>query len=89
MLATDRLNLRNWIASDYAPFYGLNSDPETMRYFPSVYSKVQSDRLADKCRAPINKRGWGLWAVCKKTIGRLLVLSGYISLILICPAPLV
>lgn len=65
-LETDRLILRNWLASDYEPFYALNSDPEAMRYFPLPYTRAQSDHLADKCQSLIQQRGWGLWAVSKK-----------------------
>ncbi|QHJ12474.1 Putative ribosomal N-acetyltransferase YdaF [Paraglaciecola mesophila] len=65
-LETDRLILRNWKASDYEPFYALNSDLEAMRYFPSPYTRAQSDHLADKCQSLIQQRGWGLWAVSER-----------------------
>ncbi|WP_166422556.1 GNAT family N-acetyltransferase [Paraglaciecola sp. 20A4] len=67
ILETDRLILRNWIQSDYTPFYALNADPVAMRYFPSIYTQAQSDSLADKCKAHITQNGWGLWAVCTKS----------------------
>jgi RimJ/RimL family protein N-acetyltransferase len=34
-----------------------------MRYFPVRSTRVQSDALAERARATIADRGWGLWAV--------------------------
>lgn len=34
-----------------------------MEFFPKPLSRSESDALADKCRATIAARGWGLWAV--------------------------
>ncbi|MDO6840325.1 GNAT family N-acetyltransferase [Paraglaciecola chathamensis] len=65
-LETNRLILRNWLASDYEPFYNLNSNPEAMRYFPALYTREQSNSLADKCQTLIQQRGWGLWALSNK-----------------------
>ena len=65
-LETNRLILRNWLASDYEPFYNLNSNPEAMRYFPALYTREQSNSLADKCQTLIHQRGWGLWALSNK-----------------------
>jgi len=42
---TERLHLRQWLARDRAPFAALNADPAVMRYFPSVLSREDSDRL--------------------------------------------
>jgi RimJ/RimL family protein N-acetyltransferase len=62
-LTTARLRLRGWRDSDYAPFAALNADPEVMRHFPAPLDPTASDALADRCRAAIAERGWGLWAV--------------------------
>lgn len=62
-LATDRLLLRPWHASDYAPFARLNADPITMRYFPEPLSEAKSNAMADRINALIGERGWGFWAV--------------------------
>lgn len=62
-LETERLLLRQWRDADYPAFALMSSDAETMRYFPSVLTEEQSRSLADRCRALINQRGWGFWAV--------------------------
>jgi RimJ/RimL family protein N-acetyltransferase len=62
-LRTPRLLLRQWREDDLAPFAALNSDPEVMRHFPCVLTRVESDALALRQRALIEERGWGLWAL--------------------------
>lgn len=62
-LQTGRLRLRQWRDADLPPFAALNGDPEVMRYFPARLDRAASDALADRCRAAIERRGWGLWAV--------------------------
>jgi RimJ/RimL family protein N-acetyltransferase len=62
-LRTERLRLRQWRDDDLEPFADLNADPEVMRYFPALMTREQSDALAERERAAIAERGWGLWAV--------------------------
>jgi RimJ/RimL family protein N-acetyltransferase len=62
-LQTQRLALRPWREADIGPFAALNADPEVMRYFPTPLTRAQSDALAERARARIAERGWGLWAV--------------------------
>ncbi len=62
-LTTNRLLLRQWQDPDLAPFAALNADPDVMRYFPERLTRRQSDELATKIRAAIDRKGWGLWAV--------------------------
>ena len=62
-LTTARLRLRGWRDDDLAPFAALNADPEVMRHFPASLDRAVSDAFADRCRAAIAQRGWGLWAV--------------------------
>ena len=45
------------------PFAELNADPETMRYFPAMQSREESDAFVDRSIELIGERGWGLWAV--------------------------
>ena len=63
MLRTDRLALRQWREADLEPFAELNADPEVMRYFPAPLTRAESDAHAERSRARIAERGWGLWAV--------------------------
>jgi ribosomal-protein-alanine N-acetyltransferase len=62
-LRTPHLRLRQWRKADAEPFAALNADPEVMRYYPSPLGRAQSDALAERERAAIRDRGWGLWAV--------------------------
>ncbi len=62
-LATARLLLRQWRDDDLEPFAALNADPETMRYFPALMPREQSDAFALWISSTIERRGWGLWAV--------------------------
>ncbi|HGJ5858385.1 MAG TPA: GNAT family N-acetyltransferase [Arsenophonus nasoniae] len=64
ILNTPRLILREWREADRHPFHRLNSDPDVMRYFPHLLSKIQSDAFIDSIRQKfIQQQGWGLWAV--------------------------
>lgn len=62
-LATERLLLRRWRASDRAPFARLNASPEVMEYFPSTLTTTQSDVFAELIDIGLVERPFGLWAV--------------------------
>jgi RimJ/RimL family protein N-acetyltransferase len=62
-LETPRLFLRQWRDADFAPFAALNADPRVMEYFPAPLPRAESEAMAERCRALIVERGWGLWAV--------------------------
>ena len=62
-LKTKRLILRQWIPADLAPFAGLNSDSEVMKYFPNTLSGEESNDLAGKIQLFIAENDWGSWAV--------------------------
>ena len=62
-LETERLILRQWVESDYSLFALMNSDPEVMKFYPSILTGTESNTFAKKVKALIEKRGWGFWAV--------------------------
>lgn len=62
-METERLKLRQWIASDKQPFYELNSDLEVMKYFHKTLSKKESDLFIKIMKSKIAKNNWGFWAV--------------------------
>jgi RimJ/RimL family protein N-acetyltransferase len=62
-LDTPRLRLRQWRASDRAPFAALNADPRVRAHFPALLSRAESDASMDRCQAMLRQRGWGNWAV--------------------------
>ena len=74
---TARLQLRQWQASDRAPFAALTADPDVMRYFPAPLTRAQSDAMADKIEALIAQQGWGLWAVALRSTG---AFAGFVGL---------
>lgn len=63
IIKTDRLILRPWKQEDLIPFANLNADPRVMEYFPSIFSREESDQLAARMQAKIDLRGWGFFAV--------------------------
>ncbi len=69
MFETEHLRLRQWQASDRAPFAALNGDPVAMAFFPATLTRAQSDALADRIEGLIAERGWGFWAVEVKATG--------------------
>ena len=66
MIATKRLYLRQWQASDRARFAGMNADPEVMAYFPKLLTPALSNTIANKCQKLIEEHGWGFWVVARK-----------------------
>ncbi|MBG0810736.1 GNAT family N-acetyltransferase [Methylosinus sp. H3A] len=62
-LITERLRLRDWRDADLEPFAALNADPSVMMFFPRPLDRAQSDAFADRARAKLAERGFGLWAV--------------------------
>ena len=57
-----RVSLGPWEAPDLAAFAALNADTETIRWFPSVLDRRQSDDAAHRMAHELQTRGWGLWA---------------------------
>lgn len=60
---TERLILRQWTDADYEPFARLNGDPVVMEYFPAIWTREESDAIAERNRRLIDERGWGFWVV--------------------------
>ena len=61
-LSTPRLRLRQWRASDLGPFAALNADPRVMEFMGRCLSSAESDALARRSAAEIERQGWGFWA---------------------------
>ncbi|PLT21827.1 GNAT family N-acetyltransferase [Psychrobacter sp. MES7-P7E] len=66
MIETERLYLRQWQASDFAPFAEMNADSKVMEYFPKLLTTSMSNAIAKKCQSLIDDNGWGFWAVSLK-----------------------
>jgi RimJ/RimL family protein N-acetyltransferase len=75
-LETERLLLRPWRDGDRAPFAALNADAESMRHFPAVLSRAESDAFVDSLMARFAEHGWSQFAVERKADGAFLGLVG-------------
>lgn len=62
-LSTPRLVLRMWKSEDRAPFAELNRDPQVVEFLGGALTRGQSDALADRIDADLERRAFGLWAV--------------------------
>jgi RimJ/RimL family protein N-acetyltransferase len=62
MLETPRIRLRQWTDADREPLAALNADPVVMEHFPSTLTREQSDSMAERLHASIERNGWGFWA---------------------------
>ena len=49
-IETNRLILRQWRKKDFNLFSELNSDVDSMQYFPNILSQKKSDSLAHKIK---------------------------------------
>jgi RimJ/RimL family protein N-acetyltransferase len=78
-LHTRRCVLRQWKASDLAPWAEMNADPEVRRYFSSVATEEQARGEAERCRDLIVQRGWGMWAL---EVPGVLPFAGFVGLAL-------
>lgn len=76
MIETERLILRPWKEEDVKPFAELNADPAVMRYFPSTLTEQQTATLIKELMLPIEKFGWGFWAVERRQDGQFLGMTG-------------
>jgi RimJ/RimL family protein N-acetyltransferase len=66
-LQTERLILRRWRPEDREPFAQMNADPEVMEHFLRPLEPAESDALVDRIEARFDERGYGLWAVERRT----------------------
>lgn len=75
-LHTERLLLRRWRAADAAPFAAINADPLVMRYYPDPLDRAASDALIERIEATFDERGFGLWALERRSDSELLGYAG-------------
>jgi ribosomal-protein-alanine N-acetyltransferase len=57
------LILRRWRPSDAEPYAAINADPVAMEFFPSLFSRAESDASIERIEAAFERDGIGLWAV--------------------------
>ncbi len=71
-LSTERLVLRRWREADREPFARLNADPEVMRHFTHPLDRAESDAMVGRIEMRFDERGYGLWAVERRSDGEFL-----------------
>jgi RimJ/RimL family protein N-acetyltransferase len=77
IVKTERLILRHWRESDREPFARINADPMVMKFMPRLFSKLESDSMADRIEAHFRQLGFGFCAVELRSNGSFL---GFIGL---------
>jgi RimJ/RimL family protein N-acetyltransferase len=68
-LETPRLLLRRWEEADRAPFAVMNADPIVMRFYPSQYSRQESDEAIDRYSAAFEQVGFSFFAAISRETG--------------------
>ncbi len=76
VLETARLVLRPWRDADVAPYVALCTDPEVMRYFPTVPTTEAAAEQAARLRAGVERDGYGLWATEVRATGEFIGFVG-------------
>lgn len=77
IIETERLLLRNWSKSDEEPFSKMNSDPEVMKFFPSILTKDESDGLIQRIKIKQEEFGFCYFAAVEKETNDFLGFIGY------------
>ena len=75
-LSSDRVLLREWVASDLQPWIALNLDPENLHYFPRVYSAEESHASFIRISELLSQNSFGLWAAQEKSSGEFMGFVG-------------
>ncbi len=74
---TERLILRDWQESDFAPFRAMNMDPNVMEFFPNTLSNSETDAFAGRIKSEFEKCNYGLFAVEEKESREFLGFIGF------------
>jgi RimJ/RimL family protein N-acetyltransferase len=78
-LETERLILRGWRQEDFEPLAAIHGDPETMTFLGGVQERNDAWRSLASLAGHWVLRGYGKWAVERKSDGALLGRVGMIN----------
>ncbi len=78
-LESARLVLRQWRDDDLTEFAAMCADPQVMRYFPALLSRLESAALIGRIRGHFNEFGFGLWALERKDTGAFIGFTGLLN----------
>lgn len=80
MIETERLILRPWRDADREPFAAMCADPEVMRHFPALLTRVESDAVVERMVAHQAEHGFCFFALERKSDGAFLGFTGMMTL---------
>ena len=72
ILTTQRLTLREYEASDFAPLHEIFSDPDTMQHYPAPFTEEKTKSWIKRNQDRYINDGFGLWAVVLKSTGEVI-----------------
>jgi len=75
-LNSARLLMRQWHDDDLPEFAAMCADPQVMRYFPALMSRLESAALIGRVRGHFAELGFGLWALERKDTGEFIGFTG-------------
>src|ERR1700744_5967205 len=78
-LETERLILRGWRAEDFEPLAAIHGDPETMTFLGGVQERNDAWRSLSSLAGHWAMRGYGKWAVERKSDGAMMGRVGLIN----------
>jgi len=79
ILETERLTLRGWTPADFEPFAAYMADPEVMRFLGNAQSRGDAWRSLATTIGHWALRGYGMWAVERKSDGAMMGRVGLIN----------
>jgi len=62
-IETPRLRLRPWIDDDFERLAAMCSDPRVMEFFPSIFSREETEALWKRIHEHFARYGFGPWAM--------------------------
>ena len=74
---SERLLLRGWSEADIEPLCEMNADEKVMEFFPKTLDKSEVLALYNMIISEQAERGFSLYAVEKKSDGKLIGLTGF------------
>lgn len=75
-LTTERLTLCRWAAADADSLAQLCADERVMHYFPKPLSRAEAEAFLGRIMEEFDRRGYGLWQVCRREDDRFLGFVG-------------
>lgn len=76
LFATPRLGFRRWKDEDLPIFAEMNSDPETMYFFPKLLTKEESKAMMERMNKLYEEKGYCYFAVDLLKTGELIGMIG-------------